>query len=158
MTKEGYKRTRLNSLLGNIGVVVIDLNLLNMTTVLTCALILALWSLPLNYFPTIARFASGGLPWAISNRDTMPEIPPWAERAERAQKNHFENLPILVVTLLAVQISGQANEIINLAAISIVVFRIFHGFAYIIGIPLLRSLAFVGSLLSLFVILWQLIG
>ena len=54
-----------------------------MTTVLTCALIIALWSLPLNYMPTIARFSVGGVEWGLSNRETMPEIPPWAERAER---------------------------------------------------------------------------
>lgn len=47
-----------------------------MTTVLFCALALAMWSLPLNYIPTLARFAEGGMEWATSNRDTMPEIPP----------------------------------------------------------------------------------
>jgi uncharacterized MAPEG superfamily protein len=127
-----------------------------MTTVLTCALILSLWSLPLNYMPTIARFAVGGVEWGLSNRDTMPEIPPWAKRAERAQKNHFENLPMILVVLLVVQITEQANSIMNGAAIAIVALRILHGFAYVLGAPLLRSLAFVGSLLSLFVILWQL--
>jgi len=94
---------------------------------------------------------------ATSNRDTMPEIPPWAQRAERAQRNHFENLPMLVVTLLVVQLSGAANPLINLAAIIMLACRVFHGFAYIIGVPVLRSLGFVGSILSLFVILWQLL-
>lgn len=105
-----------------------------MTTVLFCALALAMWSLPLNYIPTLARFAEGGMEWATSNRDTMPEIPPWAQRAERAQRNHYENLPMLVVTLLVVQLSGAANPLINLAAMIMVACRIFHGFAYIIGI------------------------
>ncbi len=127
-----------------------------MTTVLFCALALAMWSLPLNYIPTLARFAEGGMDWAASNRDTLPDIPPWAQRAERAQRNHYENLPMLVVALLVVQLSGEANPIINLAAISMVACRVFHAFAYIIGVPLLRSLGFVGALLSLFVILWQL--
>lgn len=128
-----------------------------MTTVLTCALILGLWSLPLNYAPTLARFAAGGMEWAMSNRDTMPEIPPWAQRAERAQKNHFENLPMLLVALLVAQLSGQANATVNLAAICMIACRVFHGGAYIAGIPLLRSLGFVGSLLSLFVIVGQLL-
>ncbi|WP_299489050.1 MAPEG family protein [Acaryochloris sp. IP29b_bin.137] len=128
-----------------------------MTTVLVCALALAMWSLPLNYIPTLARFAAGGMDWAMSNRDTLPDIPPWAQRAERAQRNHFENLPMLVVALLVVQLSGQTNPIINLAAVSMVGFRIFHAFAYIIGIPLLRSLGFFGALLSLLTILWQLL-
>ncbi|PZD71547.1 hypothetical protein C1752_06167 [Acaryochloris thomasi RCC1774] len=128
----------------------------DMTTVLICALILSLWSLPLNYMPTIARFAVGGVEWGLSNRETMPDIPPWAERAERARKNHFENLPMILVVLLIVQITEQANPIINGAAVGIVALRILHGFAYVLGVPLLRSLAFVGSLLSLFVILWQL--
>lgn len=95
--------------------------------------------------------------WATSNRDTMPEIPLWAQRAERAQRNHYENLPMLVVTLLVVQLSGVANPLINLTAIVMVACRIFHAFAYIIGVPALRSLGFVGSILSLFVILWQLL-
>jgi uncharacterized MAPEG superfamily protein len=129
-----------------------------MTTVLTCALILSLWSLPLTYMPTIARFAAGGVEWGLSNRDTMPDIPPWAQRAERAQKNHFENLPMILVVLLVVQIAEQANPIINGAAIAIVALRVLHGLAYVLGVPLLRSLAFVGSLLSLFVILWQLLS
>ena len=63
---------------------------------------------------------------------------------------------MILVVLLIVQITEQANPIINGAAIGIVALRVLHGFAYILGVPLLRSLAFVGSLLSLFVILWQL--
>jgi uncharacterized MAPEG superfamily protein len=129
-----------------------------MTTVLTCALILALWSLPLNYVPAVARLSAGGIKWGMSNRESLPEIPPWAERAERAQKNHLENLPMLIVTLLVVQISGQANPTVNMAAISMVAFRLLHAPSYIFGIPPLRSLAFIGSILSLFVVLWQLLS
>lgn len=88
----------------------------------------------------------------------MPEIPLWAERAVRAQKNHFENLPMLVTALLVVQIADQANPIVNVAAMSMVAFRLLHGPFYILGIPPLRSLMFVGSILSLFVILWQLLS
>ncbi|MGF1601390.1 MAG: MAPEG family protein [Thermosynechococcaceae cyanobacterium] len=129
-----------------------------MTTVLACALILGLWSLPLNYIPTIARIAAGGIQWGMSNRDMMPEIPPWAERAVRAQKNHFENLPMLVTTLLVVQIAGQANQLVNSAAMAMVAFRLLHAPFYILGLPPLRALAFVGSILSLFIILWQLLS
>lgn len=129
-----------------------------MTIVLACILILALWSLPLNYVPAIARFASGGIEWGMSNRDISPPIPAWAERAERAQRNHFENLPMLVIVLLVVHLTGTATPTINWAAIGIVALRMLHGVAYILGIPPLRSLAFVGSLLLLFWILWQLLS
>ena len=61
------------------------------------------------------------------------------------------------MVLLVVQITEQANPIIDKAAIGIVALRILHGLAYVLGVPLLRSLAFVGSLLSVFTILWQLL-
>ncbi|MGK7910418.1 MAG: MAPEG family protein [Synechococcus sp.] len=127
-----------------------------MTTDLTCLLILALWSVPLNHTPAIPRALSAGVGWALGNRDTSPQIAPWVERADRAQRNHHDNLAAIAIIIGVTQLTGEANEITAMASIAIVVARIMHSLTYIAGIGVLRSLSYCVSLLGMGVILWQL--
>lgn len=63
-----------------------------MTTDTTCLLILALWSIPLNHLPTLARVTQAGVAWGLGNREQKPEVAAWVERADRAQRNHHDRL------------------------------------------------------------------
>ncbi|MGD1904708.1 MAG: MAPEG family protein [Leptolyngbyaceae cyanobacterium] len=128
-----------------------------MTIELFCLLALALWSIPLNYFPTLGRFLVGGIEWGLSNRDTLPDTAPWVARADRAQRNHWENFPMIAVVILLLFITDQSNGLTEKLAIALLAFRVLHAAFYIIGIPLLRSFAFVGALLALFGLVWQLL-
>ena len=100
---------------------------------------------------------SAGVGWALGNRDTSPGVAPWVERADRAQRNHHDNLATIAIVIGVTQLTGQADEITAIASISIVVSRIVHSLAYIAGIGVLRSLGYFVSLLGIGAILLRLL-
>ncbi|OLP16416.1 hypothetical protein BST81_20745 [Leptolyngbya sp. 'hensonii'] len=128
-----------------------------MTTDLTCLLILTLWTLLLNHIPAVARITKGGVAWGLSNREVMPEVAPWVGRADRAQRNHQDNLALIAIVILIAQITGQADGITAISSIIMVVSRILHGLTYIAGNPLLRSTAYFVSILALLTIVWRIL-
>ncbi|NJM75100.1 MAG: MAPEG family protein [Acaryochloridaceae cyanobacterium RU_4_10] len=126
-----------------------------MTTDLICLLILALWTIPLNHIPAIARVTKAGVAWGLSNRDTMPEVPDWVCRADRAQRNHHDNLAAIATVILIAHVTQQTNNITAIASITVVGLRILHSLSYIAGIPTVRSFAYAGSIVGLLAIVWQ---
>ncbi|MEL6814210.1 MAG: MAPEG family protein [Cyanobacteria bacterium J06598_3] len=129
-----------------------------MTTDLFCLLALALWSIPLNHIPAFGRVADAGVEWAAGNREKAVVGPPWVGRADRAQRNHHDNLAMIAVVILIAQVTGQADGWTANAAIAVVVFRVLHGLAYYAGIGVVRSLSYVGSIVSLGVIVWRILA
>ena len=129
-----------------------------MPTELLCLLILALWSLPLNHLPALARLSSGGVEWGLSNRDKMPDVSDWVGRADRAQRNHHDNLAMIGVILLMAIALQKTDVITQVAAIVIVVSRMAHGVFYVAGIAGLRSLSYAISILALLAVVWRLLG
>ena len=123
-----------------------------MTPDLICLLILALWSFPLNHIPALARVAYSDISWGMGNREKMPDVPPWVERADRAQRNHHDNLAMIAVVIFTAQITGQSDDVTAIASIVILVCRILHSFVYIFGITSLRSLAYFVAVSGMFVI------
>lgn len=101
-----------------------------MTLDLICLLILALWSIPLNHIPAIGRIKAGGVEWGMSNRDTLPDVPLWVGRADRAKQNHHDNLTAIAVVILIAQVTGQNDQITAIASVAIVVLRILHSLSY----------------------------
>ena len=126
-----------------------------MTTDLFCLLVLALWSIPLNHIPALGRVPVAGLSWAASNREKSVEGPPWVGRADRAQRNHHDNLAMIAAVILIAQLAGQNDNVTANAAIAILVFRILHGISYIAGIAPVRSISYFGSIIALGVIVWR---
>lgn len=126
-----------------------------MSVDLICLIVLALWSLPLNHIPAVARVSANGVKWGMGNRETVPETPPWVGRADRAQRNHHDNLAMIAIVVLVAQITRQTDGVTAVASIAIVSLRILHGIAYILGIGPLRSLAYAGSITAMLVIVWR---
>lgn len=128
-----------------------------MSTDLYCLLSLALWSFPLNHIPAIARVTAAESPiaWGLGNRDTVPQVKPWVARADRAQRNHHDNLAMIAVVILVAHITGQADGVTAIASIAVLSLRVAHGVLYILGISALRSLAYAGSIAALGVIVWR---
>ncbi|MBD2448947.1 MAPEG family protein [Nostoc sp. FACHB-152] len=126
-----------------------------MTPDLICLLILALWSFPLNHIPALARVAYSDISWGMGNRDKMPDVPPWVGRADRAQRNHHDNLAMIAIVIVIAHLTAQNDSVTAYAAIAIVVLRILHSLSYIFGITGIRSLAYFGAILALFVIIWR---
>jgi uncharacterized MAPEG superfamily protein len=129
-----------------------------LTPDLLCLLILALWGFFLNHIPAIARAQNADLKWAMGNRDTQPPVPAWVGRADRAQRNHHDNLAMIAVVILLAAITGKADGITAIASIVLVVARVLHGVVYMVGIPLARSVAYLVGFLSLLVIVWRILA
>jgi uncharacterized MAPEG superfamily protein len=98
----------------------------------------------------------GGLKWALSNRETPMQFPPWITRAQRAQANLLENLPTFAVLVLVAHSIGKANHWTDVGALVFLGCRVVHAIVYIFGWTGVRSLAYVVSLGAELLILVQL--
>ena len=127
-----------------------------MTPDLICLLILALWTILLNHIPALARTVHSDLAWGIGNREKMPDVPPWVGRADRAQRNHHDNLPMIASVILIAQVTGQIDDVTGIASIVLVSLRLLHSLTYIFGVIIVRSIAYFGALAALLAIVWQL--
>ena len=129
-----------------------------MTVDLGCLLALALWSLVLNHTPAIGKIKAMGGEWAMGNRDETPTaVAPWIGRADRAQRNHLDNLPMLAIVILIAHITGRHDSITAIASAVILVSRVGHSLSYIAGITQLRPVCYLLSLLGMFTIVKQII-
>jgi uncharacterized MAPEG superfamily protein len=126
-----------------------------MTTDLICLLILSLWTVVLNHTPAIARVMRSGLQWGMGNRETSPDVPPWVGRADRAQRNHHDNLTVMAIAILTAQVTGQADDVTAIAAIVITGCRILHSLTYMFGLSAWRSAFYFGGLIATIVIIWR---
>tara|TARA_Y100000813_G_C24141454_1_gene342677 strand:- start:504 stop:872 length:369 start_codon:yes stop_codon:yes gene_type:complete len=114
-----------------------------MATYIVYALLLAIiqiWVVP-------AAFNLKNFSWYTTNRDEpMPETSVMAGRAMRAATNLQESLPaFLALALLSMHLSVDLTGL----AFWWIVLRIAHLITYIAGIALLRTLSWLGSLVTL---------
>ena len=95
------------------------------------------------------NIATGGMKWALGNREERGEIPPWLARTERASRNMAENLPLFAILVLVAHVSNSADAMSNQGAMIFVGARIAHALVYIAGIPGLRTLCWVVSVVGM---------
>ncbi len=119
---------------------------------------MALWTLTLAGPGTVGLLMAGGFPVGLGNRDSVPEIPAWAARANRAHRNALENLPVFATLILAATIAGVSNENTLFGAQLFFWARIAHGIVYIAGIPYIRTAAFVASIVGMLRIAVEVLG
>ena len=120
-----------------------------MSTDLTMLAYTALLTVVLAFPPVIALVLAKGLPFAAGNRDAPFELPDWADRAGRAQRNMLENFPVFAALVLIAHAAGVSNENTAFGAMLFFWGRVAHAVIYIAGIPWLRSAAFGVSLIGL---------
>ncbi len=101
--------------------------------------------------------AQRGLKWNAGPRDT-PQPPPAgvAGRLERALRNFLETFPFFAAGVLAVTALGKGSAHTALAAQLYVWARLVYVPLYGVGVPYLRSLAWVVSLWSILQLVWAL--
>lgn len=104
----------------------------------------------------LAYLKSWGISGAVSNRNSMPELPEWANRALRAQRNLNENLVHFTIFVLAVHILGLSNEMSALGATIFFYSRLSYWVAYIAGITWVRSALFMVGVAGEVMIVMQL--
>ena len=125
-----------------------DLKLLLWTLVLTFAEVLV---------AVLAAQAQVGLGMLAGNREGLPTLTGFAGRSRRAHRNMLESLSLFIGLVLIAQIAGKASEATLLGAQLFFWGRLAHWLLYIIGIPWLRTIAWLVSVIGLIVIFGQLV-
>lgn len=128
---------------------------------MTPELTLLLWSTLLafvqNLMPFIGNTYKNGVVWAMSNRDNSPQPSVWARRAFRARTNMLENLIVFAFLVIIAELAGITSPRTIMGAQLFFYARVVHAVCYLIGIPYLRSLAWVVSVVGMGLILSELI-
>ena len=104
-----------------------------------------------------ALVSTRGLMTAVGNRENLPELPGWAGRAVRANRNMAANLPLFAAVVLAVVAAGTTNAMTLLGAQLFFYGRIAYAVCYLGGIQWLRTASWLVSIAGIVLILWQLL-
>ena len=119
------------------------------------------WAVALAFVQVLVAvtgaFTQVGLMKLIGNREDMPKLVGWVGRAERAHVNMVGNLVLFAALETAVAAMGRSNETTMLGAQLFVWFRVAYAVIYLAGLPWLRTLSWVGSVVGLVMIFLQLV-
>lgn len=119
------------------------------------------WSLVLTFVEIVAAalFANAevGLGVLAGNREGMPRLTGFAGRAQRAYHNMLESLPLFIGLVLIAQVAGKANGATHTGCELFFWGRLAHWVLYVIGIPWLRTVAWVVAVIGMIVIFGQLV-
>lgn len=100
-----------------------------------------------------------GTTWNMGARDeNLPPISPLGGRLSRAQANFMETLPIAIVALIGVVVAGRTSDMTALGAWTWLGARTAYLPIYALGIPMIRTLIFLASLVGIGMVLWPLLG
>ncbi len=109
---------------------------------------------------TATRFktAQYGRKWNIGARDeALPPPTPITGRTIRAQANFEETFPIAIVALLGVVLANRTSGLTALGGWIWLGARIVYLPLYAAGIPVIRTMVFVISMIGLGMVLWPLL-
>lgn len=100
-----------------------------------------------------------GPKWNMGARDeSLPPLNPLAGRLARAEANYKETLPIAIVALIGVVVAGRTSEWTALGGWIWLGARIVYLPLYGFGVPVVRTIIFMASLVGLLIALWPLLG
>jgi len=128
---------------------------------MTPELMYVVWSIALTVL--LALIAVGGatlqvgLPKLAGNREDMPEYKGWVGRASRAHLNMLENLVLFTALVLVAHVASIHNNMTLLGAQLFLWGRVAHAVIYLAGIPWIRTVAWLASMVGLLLIFLQLV-
>ena len=122
---------------------------------------LLLWSVVLTFVEVVVAVLAAnqqvGLGPLAGNRESLPRLTDFAGRAKRAHQNMMESLPLFIALVLIAQIAGKTSATTLLGAQLFFWGRLAHWIIYLIGIPWLRTLAWVVSVIGMVLIFLELV-
>jgi uncharacterized MAPEG superfamily protein len=128
---------------------------------MTIELKMLLWSVVLTFVQMLVAMAGAngqlGLATLAGNREGLPEMTGWAGRAQRAHRNMLENLPLFIALVLIAQLANRTDAMTALGAELFFWGRLVQAIIYILGLPWLRTLAWLVSVVGLILIFRQLL-
>ena len=120
-----------------------------------------LWALALTFVQVLVAVSGAtlqvGLPALAGNREGLPPFTGWAGRAQRAHRNMLESLVLFAALVLIAVAANKTNPTTLLGAQIFVWARLAYALVYIAGIPWLRTLVWLASVVGLILIFAQLV-
>lgn len=124
-------------------------------------LMLLVWSALLTFLQMLVAVGTAslqvGLPALAGNREGLPVLTGWAGRAQRAHRNMLESLVLFAVVVLVAAVTDKTNSITLLGAQLYFWARLGYAVVYFVGIPWVRTLVWLVSVISIAMIFLQLI-
>ena len=93
----------------------------------------------------VERVFNQGLIDTAGYPEKIAEPAKWAQRSKSAHNNMLENLPIFAILILCLTILEISNANTVLAACLFFYARVVHAVVFTLGVPWIRTLAFVAS-------------
>jgi len=104
------------------------------------------------------RIAVRGIDSTVGYPIDPPPLAPWAQRLRAAHANAVENLVVFAALILAAQVLNISTPVTALAGSLYLWSRVAHAVIYTLGVPWLRTLAFMGGFAAQMLVAWQLLG
>ncbi len=98
-----------------------------------------------------------GLAALAGNREDLPVLTGFAGRARRAHLNMLENMVLFASLVLVAAVAGKANGTTAMGALIFFWARIVYALIYLLGVPWLRTVAWVVSVVGMGMIASQII-
>ena len=128
---------------------------------MTPDLTILIWAVALTFVEVLVAALGAQLQVGVGalagNRDEVPPLTGFAGRAQRAHRNMLENLPLFIALVLVAQVAGRTNAMTLLGAQLFFWGRLAHWLIYLAGIPWLRTLAWLISVVGMILIFRELI-
>jgi uncharacterized MAPEG superfamily protein len=119
-----------------------------MSVELLCLVASAILCLALPLFYVALYNKQVGFAGVSGTRENIPEPTGAAGRGRRAHHNLIENLVPFTIAVIAAHFAGVSNSITVYGAVIFLGARIVHAVTYILGIPVIRTLAYFASLIG----------
>jgi len=104
------------------------------------------------------RMAVRGIPSTVGYPVDPPPLSPWAQRLQAAHANAVENLAVFSALVLAAQMLNISTPATVFAGSLYLWSRVAHAVTYTLGVPWLRTLAFMGGFAAQMLVAWQVLG
>ena len=125
-------------------------------TFLAWTLVLALVQI---FATATVRTKQYGSKWNAGARDEeVPPPTPLVGRLQRAQSNLFETLPLFAAAVLIAHMAGRENALTSIGAQTFFWGRVIYLPLYAAGVPYVRSLIWLISLVGLLMIIWAVLA
>jgi uncharacterized MAPEG superfamily protein len=112
------------------------------------------------YIFTATRFktAQYGRKWNVGARDeALPAPSPVTGRTMRAQANFEETFPVAIVALMGVVLANKTSELTALGGWIWLGARVVYLPLYVAGVPVIRTIVFMISMVGLGMVIWPLL-
>jgi len=120
-------------------------------TILAWTVVLAIVQI---FLATMSANQDRGLAYNMSARDETPKpLSKLSGRLARAQTNLFETLPLFAAAVLVAHAAGKENAMTLLGAELFLAARVVYVPIYALGIPVVRTLCWLASVVGLVMIL-----